>query len=50
MCEAFQPFTLRLDDPDQAKQLLEDYEQGNLLVYVARRNPGLVLDPGVANV
>lgn len=38
MCEAFEPFTLRLDDPDKAKQLLEDFETGNLIVSVTRRD------------
>jgi len=37
MCEVFQPFTLKLDDPDKAKQLLEDFEAGNLVVSVSRR-------------
>ena len=39
MCEAFEPFALRLDDPDKAKQLLEEFESGNLAVSVARQKP-----------
>jgi hypothetical protein len=37
MCRAFEPFTLRLDDPDRAKELLEDFESGRLAVLVTRR-------------
>ena len=36
MCQAFEPFTLRLDDPARAKQLLEDFESGKLIVSVTR--------------
>ncbi len=44
MCERFEPFTLRLDDPDQAKQLLEDFEVGNLAVSVTRQeSPGTLI-------
>jgi hypothetical protein len=50
LTEAVHPFKLQFDDPAQALELLKDYEQGNLLIYVARRNPSLPLDPGVANV
>ena len=45
MCEAFEPFTLRLDDPEQAKQLLEDYEAGKLVVSITRREPGALIYP-----
>jgi hypothetical protein len=45
MCEAFKPFTLRLDDPEHAKQLLEDFESGNLTVAVTRREPGALIYP-----
>jgi hypothetical protein len=45
MCEAFKPFTLRLDDPEQAKQLLEDFESGNLTVAVTRQEPGALIYP-----
>jgi len=45
MCEAFKPFTLRLDDPDHAKQLLEDFESGNLTVAVSRQEPGALIYP-----
>jgi hypothetical protein len=43
MCEKFEPFALRLDDPDQAKQLLEDFEAGNLAVSVTRQEPGTLI-------
>ncbi len=36
MTEAFKPFELRLDDPDQSKQLLEDFEAGRIAVSVTR--------------
>jgi hypothetical protein len=36
MAAAFEPFTPRLDDPDQAKRLLEDFEAGKLIVSVTR--------------
>ena len=45
MCEAFKPFTLRLDDPENAKQLLEDFESGNLSVAVTRQEPGALIYP-----
>ena len=38
MCQAFEPFTLRLDDPDKAKHLLEDFESGKLVVSVIRQD------------
>jgi hypothetical protein len=40
MCEAFEPFALRLDDPGKAKQLLEDFESGVLAVSVAQKEKG----------
>lgn len=43
MAEAFKPFELRLDDPDQAKQLLEDFEAGRLVVSVRREEPGALV-------
>jgi hypothetical protein len=43
MCEAFEPFALRLDDPDQAKKLLEDFEAGRLAVSVTRQEPGALI-------
>jgi hypothetical protein len=43
MSEAFEPFTLRLDDPEQAKQLLEDFEAGRLVVSVTRQEPGALV-------
>jgi len=43
MSAAFEPFTLRLDDPEQAKQLLEDFEAGRLAVSVTRQEPGSLI-------
>jgi hypothetical protein len=40
MAERFEPFALNLRDPDQAKQLLEDFESGALIVSVTRQEPG----------
>jgi len=42
MTTAFEPFKLRLDDPDRAKELLEDYEAGKLVVSVSRYNPARI--------
>jgi len=39
LCEVFKPFEVRLDDPEQAKQLLEDFEAGRLVVSVRREEP-----------
>jgi hypothetical protein len=48
MCEAFQPFTLRLDeDPEKAKQLLESFESREILVYVGQRNKDLAAIGGL---
>ncbi|SRR6266550_560575 len=43
MCEAFKPFTVQLNDPEQAKQLLEDFEAGRLAVSVTRQEPGSLI-------
>jgi hypothetical protein len=44
MAAAVEPFKLRLDDPDYAKQLLEDFEAGKLVVQVSRREePGALV-------
>ena len=44
MSAAFEPFTLRLDvDPEEAKQLLEDFEAGRLAVSVTRQEPGTLI-------
>jgi len=40
MAATFEPFSLRLDDPDHAKQLLEDFEAGKLVVQINRQEPG----------
>jgi hypothetical protein len=39
MCDQFKPFEVRLDDPEQAKQLLEDFEAGRLTVLIGRLEP-----------
>jgi len=39
MAATFKPFTVRLDDPDGAKQLLEEFEAGKLSVSVSRQDP-----------
>jgi hypothetical protein len=38
MASAFEPFIPRLKDPDLAKQLLEDFEAGRLVVSVTRQD------------
>jgi hypothetical protein len=43
MAAAFAPFKLRVDDPDEAKQLLEDYEAGRLVVSVRKEKPGALV-------
>jgi len=43
LCEVFKPFEVRLDDPEQAKQLLEDFEAGRLVVSVRREEPGSLI-------
>jgi hypothetical protein len=43
MAEAFEPFKLRLDDPDQAKELLEDFEAGRIAVSVTREEPDTLI-------
>ena len=43
MSEAFKPFDIRLDDPNEAKKLLEDFEGGNLVVSVTRQEPGALI-------
>jgi len=45
MCAAFEPFKLRLDDPAEAKSLLEDFESGNLAVSVTHQEPGALIYP-----
>jgi hypothetical protein len=45
MAQTFEPFILRLDDPDLAKQLLEDFEAGNLIVSVTHQEPSAVVYP-----
>ncbi len=45
MCAAFEPFKLRLDDPVEAKTLLEDFEAGNLVVSVTRQDLGALIYP-----
>lgn len=45
MCAAFEPFKLRLDDPVEAKTLLEDFESGNLSISVIRQEPGALIYP-----
>ena len=43
MCEVFKPFEVRLDDPEEAKRLLEDFEAGRLAVSVTRHEPGALI-------
>ncbi len=44
MAAAFEPFTPRLDDPDQAKQLLEDFEAARIAISVTRvQEPGTLI-------
>lgn len=45
MCAAFEPFKLRLDDPVEAKTLLEDFESGALAVSVTSQEPGALIYP-----
>ncbi len=39
MCQVFQPFKLELSDPTRAKELLEGFESGRLIVSVTRHEP-----------
>jgi hypothetical protein len=43
MVQALEPFDLRLSDPEKAKQLLEDFESGRLVVKITREEPTAVL-------
>ena len=43
MCKKFEPFTLQLTNPEQAKRLLEDFEAGRLVVSVTRQEPGALI-------
>ncbi len=43
MTAAFEPFTLQLTNPEQAKRLLEDFEAGRLVVSITRQEPGALI-------
>ena len=43
MYETFRPFPLNLNDIEQAKQLLEDFEAGRIAVSITHQEPGTLI-------